>query len=486
MAAIQDTIARVAAENGVDPSFALAVASRESIFNPNAKASKTIRGLFQMSGPLRDKYGVGNSTDPAVQTVGWVRFINDTRKQMRAELGRDPTDGELYLGHYWGPDRASRVIAGAQAGLSPRDVFTPRELAANPALGRADTVGQLAQRITGDIDRRKAKYGGAGQDFSAFGQPDDEDGALERNFERNKAWTKQGAANFNTDLGDQEPQFRQWLKDNNVPFDPDGKGPSDYDMRGFWQALQANDPKAKQAIDPNDQRMHYPDYWKTPYHETFSNESRWADPKTAPAWNDKDQLVAPDGKVLFDDRAGPQQQPEQQQQQQQQDDGGGAAMSSAPQKGMDFAAFGQQPGQDASQSSASSEAGNGDAHGKGGIDFAAFGKALATAFKSPNDLTASADEDSQAQQQDAMAGETAAMLQRPGSDIDAAQFQVAGIPTMPTSKPVMPVFASLGQAQPSAYVPIAPSDDQADNAQAAFLTQQPQQQPLPDQQQFTS
>jgi hypothetical protein len=478
MTAIQDTIARVAAENGVDPAFALAVASRESSFDPNAKASKTIRGLFQMRGDLRDKYGIGNSKDPAIQTLGWVRFINDTGQQMRAELGRDPTDGELYLGHYWGPDRASRVIAGAQAGLSPADVFTPRELAENPALGRGETVGALAQKITGDIDRRKAKYGGAAHDFSTFGKPDDEGGALARNYERNKAFTKQGAANFNTDLGDKEPQFRQWVKDNKVPFDPDAKGPTDYDMRGFWQALQADDPKAKSAIDPNDQRLHYPDYWKTPYHETFSNESQWADPKTAPAWNDKDQLVSPDGKVLFDDRAQPQQQ--------QQDDGGGVPMSSAPQKGIDFAAFGQQPGQDASQSSASSDAGNGDAHGKGGIDFAAFGKALATAFKSANDVTASADDDSQAPAEQPMAGATPAMQQRPGSDIDLSQFRVAGVPAVPTSKPVMPVFASLGQTQPSAYVPTAASDDPADSAQAAFLAQQPQQQPLPDQQQFTS
>lgn len=35
---------------------------------------------------------------------------------------------------------------------------------------------------------------------------------------------------------------------------------------------------------------------------TFSNESQWAI-ENAPRWNDKDQLIAPDGTVLFDDRA---------------------------------------------------------------------------------------------------------------------------------------------------------------------------------------
>jgi YD repeat-containing protein len=119
--------------------------------------------------------------------------------------------------------------------------------------------------------------------------------------DRNVQWVKPGAP-YNTNLGDREPAFRQWVKDNKVPFDPDAKGPQDYDMRGFWKALQAGDEKAKSGIDPNDGKLHYPDYWKTPYHETFSNESQWATPD-APKWNDKDQLVDKTGKVIFDDRA---------------------------------------------------------------------------------------------------------------------------------------------------------------------------------------
>jgi N12 class adenine-specific DNA methylase len=121
-------------------------------------------------------------------------------------------------------------------------------------------------------------------------------------YERNKAWTKPGTEKYRTDLSPaEEAQFKAWVKANNVP--NDDRPQSDYDMRGFWKALQAKDPKATSAVDPNDKRMHYPDYWKTPYHETFSAESQWADPKKAPKWNDKDQLVGQDGKVLFDDRA---------------------------------------------------------------------------------------------------------------------------------------------------------------------------------------
>ena len=74
-------------------------------------------------------------------------------------------------------------------------------------------------------------------------------------------------------------------------------------MRGFYKAMLAGNSMATSAVNPNDQKLHYPDYWKTPYHKSFSNESQWADPAKAPRWNEKDQLVMPDGTVVFDERA---------------------------------------------------------------------------------------------------------------------------------------------------------------------------------------
>lgn len=40
----------------------------------------------------------------------------------------------------------------------------------------------------------------------------------------------------------QEARFQQWVRQNNVPFDPSPT--SDYDMRGFWLAAQQGDPRA--------------------------------------------------------------------------------------------------------------------------------------------------------------------------------------------------------------------------------------------------
>lgn len=120
-------------------------------------------------------------------------------------------------------------------------------------------------------------------------------------YKRNSKYAKPPPQDgYQTKLTDKEKkEFNEWVKKNNVPYEDSPW--ADYDMPGFWKAMKAGDPNATSAIDPNDKQIHYPDYWKTPYAKTFSNESQWAT-KKAPHWNDKDQLVMPDGTVIYDDR----------------------------------------------------------------------------------------------------------------------------------------------------------------------------------------
>ena len=107
--------------------------------------------------------------------------------------------------------------------------------------------------------------------------------SLKSNYARNKPYAKPG--NYNTKLSPQEEQaFRQWIKQNSIPFDFQSPV-TDYDMRGFWKARIGGDPAALR--DPRSK--HFPDKWKTPYHETFSNQSQWAAPG-APHW-EGDKLV---------------------------------------------------------------------------------------------------------------------------------------------------------------------------------------------------
>jgi membrane-bound lytic murein transglycosylase MltF len=89
--ATREAIERGAAEAGIDPSLALAIAERESDFNPQARSSKTIRGLFQMRGVDRARLGVGDSDDPVAQTKAWGAFFREVQKEMAGQLGRDPS-----------------------------------------------------------------------------------------------------------------------------------------------------------------------------------------------------------------------------------------------------------------------------------------------------------------------------------------------------------------------------------------------------------
>lgn len=121
-------------------------------------------------------------------------------------------------------------------------------------------------------------------------------------YQRNLAYALTPKTGYQTKLNAQEQMnFYKWIADNKVPYDRSPQ--ADYDMPGFWKALQNGDPRAVSAINPNDNRMHYPDFWKTPYHQTFSNESQWAIPSQAPAWNQQDQLVLPNGQIVYDERS---------------------------------------------------------------------------------------------------------------------------------------------------------------------------------------
>lgn len=135
------------------------------------------------------------------------------------------------------------------------------------------------------------------QPAGLFGMP------LDPNYQRNMQWANPPGptGSYLTQLSPvEQQQFQAWVKQNNIPYDPSPR--ADYDMPGFWKDLMTGGGHAQSGMNANDGQMHFNDYFKTPYHMSFSNESRSAIPGAAPAWNEQDQLVAPDKRVIFDER----------------------------------------------------------------------------------------------------------------------------------------------------------------------------------------
>lgn len=205
-----DAVVRAAQEAGVDPAYALAVTDRESGFNPNAKASKTIYGLQQMSIGERQKYGAGDSSDPYIQSRAFMGYNRDLQSEMEKSLGRAPTPQENYLGHYFGGTRAARIASGQIPPETPTSqVFTPRELSENPEIANAKSVGALKAKVMDDLSNRMGKYA----DYSSGVTPAANYAAQDR------AVTNQNQPNLN--MGAQgrpaiSPETAMQLQDQNI------------------------------------------------------------------------------------------------------------------------------------------------------------------------------------------------------------------------------------------------------------------------------
>lgn len=123
---------------------------------------------------------------------------------------------------------------------------------------------------------------------------------MNANFNRNRAYAKPSQTYMTPLPPAQEQAFRQWVAQNRVPFDPN-QPVADYDMRGYWRDI-ASQGQSQTAINPNDNRMHFPDTYKTPYHQSFSGESQYAKPG-GPIWINDHQLADPrTGQIIFDER----------------------------------------------------------------------------------------------------------------------------------------------------------------------------------------
>ena len=169
--AVTGAIREAARMTGADFKYLLATAQVESSLNPNARAStSSARGLFQFTeqtwlttvkeqgaglgyGPYANAisrqpsgdYAVADPrmndavmnlrSDPAANALMAGAFTKVNASRLAARLGRDATEGELYIAHFLGATGASRLIGLTDTKPStPAAAVFPGAARANPTI----------------------------------------------------------------------------------------------------------------------------------------------------------------------------------------------------------------------------------------------------------------------------------------------------------------------------------------------------------------
>lgn len=206
---VEAAIQRASQATGVDFSFLMKTAGRESGLDPRAKSgASSAAGLFQfveqtwlstlkqhgskhgyaryaelISRGADGRYHVDGSEarravmdlrlDPHAASLMAGELASDHASYLRGRVGRDPTAGELYAAHFLGPQGSARLIEAVQRspGANAAALF-PDAAQANHAIffqgGRAASVSEVYANLT---------RGGA-QAAVAAGVPDDQDGGF--------------------------------------------------------------------------------------------------------------------------------------------------------------------------------------------------------------------------------------------------------------------------------------------------------------------
>ena len=211
---VESAIQRASSATGVDFTFLMGTAKRESGFNPAAKArTSSASGLFQFVDQTwlatlkkhGSKYGyaryadlisqgadgryrvqgdearkavLGLKMDPHAASLMAGELASDHASYLRGRVGRTPTAGELYAAHFLGPQGSARLIEAATTspGASAAAMF-PEAAQANRSIfykdGRAVTVGEVYANLT--------KTGGTtrGADPGAARQPEADQGFIQ-------------------------------------------------------------------------------------------------------------------------------------------------------------------------------------------------------------------------------------------------------------------------------------------------------------------
>ncbi len=186
---VEAAIQRASTATGVDFSFLMKTANRESGYNPKAQApTSSAAGLFQFveqtwlstlkqhgakygyaryadliikgsDGRLRVDGGEARKAvmdlrlDPHAASLMAGELTSDHAAYLRGRTGRAPTGGELYAAHFLGPSGSAKLIEAMQSrpGASAASLF-PDAAASNRSIfyrdGRPATVSEVYANLT--------------------------------------------------------------------------------------------------------------------------------------------------------------------------------------------------------------------------------------------------------------------------------------------------------------------------------------------------
>ncbi len=194
---ISNAIKKASQATGTDFSYLLKTAARESAFKQGAKAkTSSAAGLFQFIEStwlktvkdVGDKFGLDKYTphifttrsgrhyvpndklrqeilqlrhNPEVSAMMAGAFTQQNSEFIASQIGRSPSQGELYIAHFLGPSGASELISLAESKPNARaDQHFPRAARANRPIfysrGRPRTVKQVYNNLVKDHAKHQA------------------------------------------------------------------------------------------------------------------------------------------------------------------------------------------------------------------------------------------------------------------------------------------------------------------------------------------
>jgi hypothetical protein len=124
--------------------------------------TQTPDGRFEVADPNLRAAIMKLRSDPAVSATMAGAFTQTNAAQLASTIGRQPSEGELYIAHFLGSDGASKLInvAATQPGANAAAMF-PQAAAANPSIfhnrfGLPRSAGEVYSTLTGRFEVARA------------------------------------------------------------------------------------------------------------------------------------------------------------------------------------------------------------------------------------------------------------------------------------------------------------------------------------------